>query len=255
MEIIKNILRRVIPHTVITSIETLKYGRLVRGPLTYNQDGLATRHNCDFMNDSHFIESYNRGKQTGSWGEFDIHYRAYIACWVANKVKNLEGDFIECGVNKGGLALTVMNYINFKFLPKNFYLLDTFCGLSDEYISKEERKHYIRAGGYDECYNDVLRTFSDFKNVEIIRGTVPDTLPSVQAKKVCFISIDMNCMEPEIAAAEFFWDKLISGGVIVLDDYGWSGHIIQKHAFDDFASRKGVQVLSLPTGQGLIFKP
>ena len=65
----------------------------------------------------------------------------------------------------------------------------------------------------------------------------------------------MNCAAPEIAAAEFFRDNLVSGAVIVLDDYGWKGYIEQKKAFDDFASRKGVQVLSLPTGQGLIFKP
>lgn len=255
MKAIKNILRRVIPYTMIALIEILKNGRLVRGPLTYNQDGLATRHNCDFMNDQHFIESYNCGKQTGSWGESDIHYRAYIACWAANKVKNLEGDFVECGVNKGGLASTVMNYVDFNSLNKRFYLLDTFCGLDDKYICEEEREHGIKAGGYHECYDDVKRTFEHFNNVEIIKGTVPDTLSFVHAKKVCYLSIDMNCVEPEIAAAEFFWDKLVSGGVIILDDYGWSGHIVQKDAFDDFVSKKDVQVLSLPTGQGLIFKP
>ena len=65
----------------------------------------------------------------------------------------------------------------------------------------------------------------------------------------------MNCAVPEIAAAEYFWDKLVSGAVIVLDDYGWVCHIEQKLAFDEFASRKNVQVLVLPTGQGLIFKP
>ena len=47
----------------------------------------------------------------------------------------------------------------------------------------------------------------------------------------------------------------MSGAAIVLDDYGWFKHIEQKRAFDDFASRRGVQVLSLPTGQGLILKP
>ncbi len=65
----------------------------------------------------------------------------------------------------------------------------------------------------------------------------------------------MNTRDPEIAAAEYFWDKLVSGAAIVLDDYGWRKHIEQKRAFDDFASRRGVQVLSLPTGQGLILKP
>jgi hypothetical protein len=50
--------------------------RLVEGPLTYNQDGLATRLNCDFMKDPRFIRSYRAGKETGSWDEQNIHWRA-----------------------------------------------------------------------------------------------------------------------------------------------------------------------------------
>jgi hypothetical protein len=65
----------------------------------------------------------------------------------------------------------------------------------------------------------------------------------------------MNCVAPEIAAAEYFWDKLVPGAVVILDDYGWEAHYEQKLAFDRFAARKGVMVLTLPTGQGLIFKP
>jgi O-methyltransferase len=65
----------------------------------------------------------------------------------------------------------------------------------------------------------------------------------------------MNCVIPEIEAAEFFWDKLVCGGVIVLDDYGWKGHHLQKQAFDEFAAKRGIKILSLPTGQGLIIKP
>jgi hypothetical protein len=41
---------------------------------------------------------------------------------------------------------------------------------------------------------------------------------------------------------------------MILDDYGFSAHRPQKAAFDDFAAARGTQVLSLPTGQGLIFK-
>jgi hypothetical protein len=48
---------------------------------------------------------------------------------------------------------------------------------------------------------------------------------------------------------------LTDGAVIVLDDYGWRKHEEQRVAFDDFARQRGVQVLALPTGQGLIFKP
>jgi O-methyltransferase len=64
----------------------------------------------------------------------------------------------------------------------------------------------------------------------------------------------MNCVAPEIAAAMHFWPILTPGGVIVLDDYGFSSHHEQKIAFDRFAKDKQVPILSLPTGQALIFK-
>ena len=73
--------------------------------------------------------------------------------------------------------------------------------------------------------------------------------------KVCYLSIDMNCVAPEIAAAEYFWHKLVPRAVIVLDDYCWGTHYEQKLALDRLAARRGARVLALPTGQGLIFKP
>ncbi len=257
---IKNAVKSVLPKSVLRLIWAIKYYEIpkpVEYPPTYSQDGLTTMHNCDFMKDELFLTAYNLGKSTGSWKGAEIHWRAYVACWAANKAKSLDGDFVECGVNRGGLARTVMHYVNFKALPKKFYLLDTFCGLPEELMSQEEIEQGMGRylDRYEECYEAVKETFKDFHNVEIIRGTVPDTLPLVNAEKVSYLSIDMNCAAPEIAAAEFFWSKLVSGAVIVLDDYGWSGHIVQKREFDEFASRKGVQVLSLPTGQGLIIKP
>lgn len=64
----------------------------------------------------------------------------------------------------------------------------------------------------------------------------------------------MNCTIPEIAAAEFFWPKMSTGAVIVLDDYGHQGFDEQHLAFDEFARKKRVPILCLPTGQGLIVK-
>lgn len=227
---------------------------LVTGPLTYNWDGLATVHNCDFVRDGRFMKSYQLGKSTGSWGGEQIHWRAFVACWAADKGSRLEGDFVECGVNRGGLSRAVLDYVNFSALDKTFYLLDTFCGLEDRWISDAERARGIRPNGYEECYAGALKTFEGFRAV-IIRGAVPETLHQVKAAKVCYLSIDMNCAAPEIAAAEYFWDKLVPGAVIVLDDYGWRGHEEQKAAFDRFAPERGAAVLPLPTGQGLIFKP
>lgn len=227
----------------------------VVGPLTYNQDGLATIHNCDFLRDERFSRAYTLGESTGSWGGSAIHWRAFVVCWAAQRGLALEGDYVECGVNRGGLARTVIAYVDLERTSRRFFLLDTFEGLVDRYISDEERRQGWRAGGYEECFDAVQRTFAPFPNVVLVRGAVPETLPQVTSEKIAFLSIDMNCAAPEIAAAECFWDRLSSGAVVVLDDYGWPKRIAQKEAFDQFAARRGVQVLALPTGQGLLFKP
>ena len=65
----------------------------------------------------------------------------------------------------------------------------------------------------------------------------------------------MNIVQPEIAAMEFFWDKLVSGAAVILDDYGWVNYSLQQEAHDRFAASKDVPILNLPTGQGLIIKP
>lgn len=229
--------------------------RSLYGKATYNQDGLATAHNADFMSDPRFASAYAAGKATGSWTFGDLAWRAYIVCWAAERGAALAGDFVECGVNRGGYALSVIKYVGFDTLPKKFYLLDTYEGLLDQYISPEEQAHGVRVGEYEPCYEAVVKTFSPFSNVEIIRGAVPETLPLVGTDQIAFLSLDMNTRDPEIAAAETFWDRLVSGAAIVLDDYGWRKHLEQKLAFDEFARKRGVQVLALPTGQGLILKP
>lgn len=228
----------------------------IHGEITYKADGLITSANCDFILEPNFKKAYQAAAGTNPWPNFSLQWRVYIVCWMAEHVKKLQGDFVECGVNTGAYAIAIINYINFDELDKKFYLLDTFEGLIEELITTEEKKvgidNYL--GSYKNVYEDVKKTFSSHK-VEIIKGVVPNTLPLCKATKIAYLSIDMNCVEPEIAAANFFWDKIVQGGVIILDDYGFAQHINQKIAFDEFAKIKGISILSLPTGQGVIFKP
>lgn len=247
--------------TAISALLPEKWAKTLRdlknhSKYTYDQDGLKTLHNADFMHDPKFMKAYKAGTSTGSWNGSAVHWRAFVACWAADIGSRLEGDFVECGVNKGGLAFTVAEYVGLNTLNKRFFLLDTFEGLSAKYITQAERDSGIKEGGYEPCYDAVVRTFQVYGNKAIIiKGPVPETLPQVTADKIAFLSIDMNCALPEIAAAELFWPRLSRGGVIVLDDYGWSPHIEQKKAFDNFAKDRGVMVLGLPTGQGIIIKP
>lgn len=225
--------------------------------LTYNTDGLATTNNCDFINDPKFARAYQTAAKTKPWEGFTLQWRVHIVCYFANLVKHLEGDFVECGVNTGAYSRAVIEYTDFNQTNKKFYLLDTFEGLVESLINEEEKKddkitQYL--SHYKNVYEEVKETFKNF-NVKIIKGQVPDTLPQCDASKICYLSIDMNCTAPEIAAANYFWDKIVKGGIMILDDYGFPMHINQKLAFDAFAKEKGVEILCLPTGQGIIFKP
>jgi hypothetical protein len=180
--------------------------------------------------------------------------------WAGKKQMDIKGDFAECGVNKGGYARALMHYTDFGKCDKKFYLFDTFEGLPESQMTDGEKA--LESSGkrykykYDPCLEQVIKTFNPFSNAIIVQGIVPESLTNFPKEaRVSFLSIDMNCLIPEIAAANFFWDKLVSGAIVLLDDYGWDSHILQKEAFDKFAIEKGSEILSLPTGQGLIFKP
>lgn len=147
----------------------------------------------------------------------------------------------------------ILEYVDLEHSGKSFFLFDTFKGLAESHLTDGERSRDLYA--YTDCLDEVRRTFSPFRCVDIVPGTVPETLSNRTIDRVAFLSIDMNCVMPEIAAAEHFWPKLASGAVMVLDDYGWEKHIAQKQAFDKFAQERGISVLSLPTGQGLMIKP
>lgn len=229
-------------------------------PVTFNADGLATVHNADFRADSKFAEAYRLGVATRAQTAFagvDLHWRVFVCCWAAHQAKLIGGDFVECGVNTGGLSRAVMHYIDFIDMPdRTFYLLDTFAGLPLDQISQAERERgfadYNRH--YADCYAAVRDTFAPFKNARIIRGRVPDTLEQIDSVRISYVSMDMNIAEPELAAGEFLWPRMTPGAIMVLDDYGWRPHIAQKNAWDAFAKARGQVILALPTGQGLLLK-
>ncbi len=226
------------------------------GPIKFVADSVATSNNADFLTEPKFKRAYELALATSPWKDVEMQWRTFIVCTLAEMVKKLPGDFVECGVNTGAYSRAIIEYINFPQTNKVFYLLDTYEGLVASQITEEEKMagvgDYLKT--YTNVYEEVKKTFAQF-NTRIIKGAVPGTLTQCAAEKICYLSIDMNVVEPEIAAANFFWDKLVPGAVMILDDYGFPAHIAQKKAFDAFAAEKKVSILYIPTGQGIIFKP
>ncbi len=215
------------------------------------EDNLACMNHPWFVEDPGFhtaLEAARRQDPSPS-----ARWRVHVTQWAGAHAARLDGDFVECGVNRGFMSASAMEYIGFgKMKNRKFYLFDTFRGFEPTLVSTEDHgafRHY-----YPDCHEFVVNSFAKYPNVVIVKGAVPETLTQVNIDRVAYLHIDMNCTKPEEEAMRFFWPKLVPGGVIVLDDYGCPRHESQAKAARRFADSVGAKILCLPTAQGLIFK-
>ncbi|HEV2694093.1 MAG TPA: TylF/MycF/NovP-related O-methyltransferase [Verrucomicrobiae bacterium] len=228
----------------------------------YAEDGLITFKSCAFLNDPNYQRAYESGINAAG-RDYGWRFRFYTGLWAAQHACQLpEGDFVECGVSYGFLSKGITEYVNWnktQAVRRKFFLVDTFEGLDESLVTNVEKEEGLAerfAGKYPtDTISRVRETFAEVKNIHIIKGSVPGILSSIKTDKVAFLSIDMNCAMPEKAALEFFYPKLVSGGVVVFDDYGHRGHDLQKQLADSVAANFGNTILTLPTGQGLLLKP
>lgn len=226
--------------------------------ITYDQDGLRTIHNADFLSDARFVAAYQRGLKASD-KDYKNHWRVQVALWAGETASRLPGDFVECGVNKGFVSSAMMFDLGWNSLGKTFWLLDTFEGIDERFISDEERAAGIMERNVGDFYvkgvDSVRANFTEWNGVEIVVGAVPETLAAVTSEQIAYLHLDMNCAPPEVAALEYFWPKMVPGGLVLMDDYTYFGYEPQHIALRDCAKVLGTSILGLPTGQGLMIKP
>lgn len=226
----------------------------------FDADGLSTSHNADFLDDPAFQRAYQAGVNTGHRimdpAKLHIEWRVYVCCWAATHAARLDGDFVECGVSTGIVSRAVVDYVDFNALGKTFYLFDTYEGIPESQMSETERPLAVSKNErhYFDCLTLVEQNFAAYPNVKPVKGAVPESLDEVDIGRVAYLHIDMNIAAPEVAALEYFWDRMVTGGIIVFDDYASLAHRSQKAALDPVVSKFGATILSMPTGQGLLLK-
>jgi hypothetical protein len=228
----------------------------------FAQDGLYTLHNDHFRRDAAFQAAYARGVKA-SWGvDAHIEWRVHIALWGAKRALQVAGDFVECGVNAGFISSALMQGLDWNSTERRFFLIDTFAGPVVEQYTRTEIEHgRLRiaeaakaAGAYVTDLERVRNNYAEWRNAVIVQGAVPEILRSLDIGAVAFLHIDMNCSYPEVEALKFFWPRLSPGAVVLLDDYAYLGHEEQAKAMDETARALTTEILSLPTGQGLLIK-
>jgi len=153
----------------------------------------------------------------------------------------IPGDFVECGVWRGGSSmLTALSLLELKDSTRTLYLYDTFEGMSrptekDVSIKGhaasprwEERRHGEGSAWCEASIEDVRANLATTgypgDRLRFIKGKVEDTIPGVIPDKIALLRLDTDWYESTRHEFEHLYPRLEVGGVLIIDDYGhWEG--------------------------------
>ena len=231
---------------------------LTRSPkYRYAFDGMASAHNLHFLSDRRFKAATQRAVRAGGF-DYGIPLRLHQAIWCADKAMKLPPDsiFVELGTGKGYVMSAILGSLEFletNLEAKAVFLFDTFQSDATDFKSEQDSS-LGRNIYYAESFSSVEENFADYKNVRLVRGKLPDTLADVPLDKIAFLHIDLNAPEIETQCLEILWDKILPGGIVLIDDYAYSGFEYTNKLFNEFAQEVGVSILTTASGQGIIVK-
>jgi hypothetical protein len=239
--------RRVAMYGVLQELEQF-------GEHVFVGDGLATWYKTmPFMADERFLEL--AGKHAHLLPIANWHWNLQTVLWAAQQARTVEGQFVELGVFKGHTSIFLAEYLEFAGWDKRWYLYDTFDGIPDDQLDPGWAKNNkVVYNPQTFSYEEVRARFAPFPNIEVIKGRVPEILLDNSPDRIAFLHMDLNNSTAEIAALEALFDRISLGGVIVFDDYGWAASKAQYDAENRWFADRGLQILTLPTGQGLFIK-
>lgn len=152
----------------------------------------------------------------------------------------------EAGVFEGDFA----KWINKYFPERVLHLFDTFTGFDERDINKEGDFSHVKAGDYDNTSEElVMRKMIFPEKVVVHKGFFPDTAQGI-CSKFCFVNLDMDLYEPTYQGLNFFADKMVKNGAILVHDYFSTDFYGPKKAVDRFVF-ENPQYSLYPIGDGI----
>jgi hypothetical protein len=207
----------------------------------YTGDNLiAFGRTLGFLDDRRLMAAWKAHAQTPI--EQAILWRTVVTCWAARQALRRDGDLIECGCYKGTTSRILLDALDLG--DRRFFLYDLF-------EHDPSMPHHAMAEHGPGLYEAVKARFATFPNVQVVRGSVPESFAQGLPDKIAFALIDMNNAPAEIGALAAIAERLVPGAVIVLDDYGALPYRAQHQAEKAWFAARGIPVLELPTSQGV----
>ena len=130
---------------------------------------------------------------------------------------DIPGNVAELGVFRGEFS----SLISAAFPDRKIHLFDTFEGFSEKDITIEASGNLSRAKTGDFSSTDidsVLHVMPDPTRTVIHKGWFPDTFSDVRDETFCFVSLDADLYAPTAAALPLFYERLATGGVLLVHD-------------------------------------
>lgn len=186
-------------------------------------------------------------------------WRHYIVFWsasfAAKNTRNGAKNFVECGVCDGLTSFFALSAASQNGGEWGGYLYDAWEAMRGDLLLESEKANQ---GEYSYLDVDVTRAnLASFgTHLRFNKGYIPESFAvSENPESIVWMHIDLNSATPTIAALDYFWPRMASGGVILFDDYAWPGYEDTRNLILAWLKDKDGTLLPLPTGQALIFKP
>ena len=214
------------------------------GDFPISDDYKLWREDQQFLDDFNRMSPGNPYSQDRKWT-----LREYVKLSHA-----LPGDLAECGCYVGTSAFFTAQASTHGKL----YLFDSFQGLSDPNATDKDIAVDVMpwAAGDLSTGEVVLRNnlarYAD--SIVVLPGWIPERFSEVSDHQFRVVHIDVDLYQPTRDSLEFFYPRLVKGGVIVMDDYGFKTCPGATRAAEELAVSQGIEILHLATGQGVIIK-
>jgi O-methyltransferase len=165
---------------------------------------------------------------------------------------NISGDFVECGVWKGGSCMMIANTL-IQSSQKNrlLWLYDTFDGMTvptNEDVVKETGvrgkdllrdvekntdKYNMWAYAPEELVrNNMKSTSYPSEYTKYIKGKVEETLIATKPESIALLRLDTDWYESTRVEMKELYPLITKGGILIIDDYGYFEGA--KKAVDDY---------------------
>jgi O-methyltransferase len=178
------------------------------------------------------------------------HVNLWFLQSLMQQCLHLDGEFWEVGIYKGGAARVMEQTIIDTGSPRplKLRLFDTFEGFADA----DPKYDLYENGTLDDADEETVRRLLSSDLCEIIKGRAPESFKGLEESAIAFVHIDIDAYHTTLSSLEFIYERMVPGGIILMETYGLPNGIGVKKATDEFCRRANKVVTVLPTAQGLI---